>query len=177
MALQAIGDEQTRIILRVEGTVGAAELEGTAAGWRTQLRVLARFLSRPKEPRTSFAAMGSALVTREQAYAAFVLPGWLSDEPLPLQEGQRFSMHTLDGNLLSGTILSLVPGHEIALWCEELGGVVRMRSIPLADNRSRLLGLQVLRWGAAPQAEAIEQSLRHSAERLISLLEGPRGQA
>lgn len=172
-------DDKTGVRLSFAGEMSEDERAGTAAGWHTQLRLLDRFLSLPRARRESFAALGPAVVSIDRAYAAFARPvSWLSLEPIYLhEEGQAFAMTTVDGVPLSGDVLSLVEGRELGLWCRELNGVVRMRALPLAGGRARLLGLQVVRWGECENAHLIQESLRESVDRLLARLGGPTGTA
>jgi uncharacterized protein YndB with AHSA1/START domain len=184
VVMQGAGDSATDVSLSFEGAMSEDERLGTASGWHTQLRLLERYLALPPEPRESFSALGPAVVTMELAYEALAHPGrWLSQEDLHFQkEGQPYSITTMDSpgiesQRLSGEVLSLVEGRELALWCDELNGVVRLRAIPLAGGGARLLGVQVVRWGERPEALAIQESLRESVDRLVGLVGGPRGNA
>jgi uncharacterized protein YndB with AHSA1/START domain len=169
----------TDIALTFEGEMSEDEKQGTASGWHTQLRLLERYLSLPTKERVSFSALGPAIASIDRAYDAFAHPArWLSQEEIVFrEEGQAYSITTVEGVRIRGEVLSLVEGRELALWCEELGGVVRMRAIPLAGGRARLLGVQVVRWGERPAALQIQDSLKESVDRLVGLVGGPRGSA
>lgn len=178
--LKARAPDKTSVELSFTGLMSEDEQAGTAAGWHTQLRLLDRFLAQPLgQQRESFAALGPAVTSVERAYAAFVEPAsWLARDPIRfLAEGQGFALTTVDGMSLTGDVLSLVEGRELALWCDELNGVMRMRTIPLAGGRARLLGIQVVRWGHRESAHLIQESLRESVDRLIHLIGGPVGSA
>lgn len=182
--LRALRSDCTALTLHISGAPGEDERLGTAAGWYTQLRILERYLLLRPDSRTSFAAFGTAIVPLERAYEALSHPGaWLSREEMHLEaEGQPYAMSTRPdvdraSLTLSGEVLSLSFGRELACWCSELGGVIRLRALPLAAGRARLLGVQVIRWGETDNALAIEDALYAGVERLIDKLGGPNGNA
>ena len=182
--LRALTDQVTAITLTLTGDMNEDQRSGSAAGWHTQLRILERYLSLEPKPRTSFAAFGTAVLPLASVYDALSHPGrWLCREDLHLkQEGQRYAMTTVSadpdpGQSLSGDVVSLVGGRELALWCNELGGIIRMRSIPLAGGGARLVGVAVIRWGEQPAALALQDALRTGVDRLIASIGGPSGTA
>lgn len=182
--LQALGKHSTEIVLEVRAEMTEDETLGAAAGWHSQLRILERYLSLTRKARTSFSAFGSAVVSLGSAYDALSHPGrWLCNEDVScLSEGQPYSITTRPttasvGQRLSGTVLSLVEGRELALWCTELNGVIRLRALPLAGGRARLVGAQVIRWGEEEGACAIEAALQEGVDRLIGSIGVPAGSA
>ncbi len=184
VGLRAVSTQVTAITLSLSGEMSEDEQEGSAAGWHTQLRILERYLSLDPKPRSSFAALGTAVVPLASAYDALSHPGrWLCHPDIHFeQEAQRFAMTTRpsgqdSGVSLSGDVISLIEGRELALWCTELGGIIRMRAIALAGGRARLVGVQVIRWGEVPAALDIERALRAGVDRLIGAIGGPSGTA
>jgi hypothetical protein len=182
--MRALQPEVTALTLSLRGEMSDDEREGSAAGWHTQLRILDRYLSLDPKSRTSFAAFGTAVVPLTAAYDALSHPHrWLCEEEGHWNlEGQRFAITVMSaeqgpGRTLTGEVLSLVEGRELALWCTELGGVIRMRAIPLAGGRARLVGLQVIRWGEEPAALRIREELTAAVDRLIASFGGDSGSA
>jgi uncharacterized protein YndB with AHSA1/START domain len=171
--------EQTRLRLELRGPMSEDERAGTAAGWHTQMRIVERFLLEdPQGERHSFAALGPTVSSVQRICEHFVLPEWLSAAPPRLErEGQRDQWTTHEGLTLHTELISLVDGRELALWCEELAGVARFRSLPLARGLARLVGVQVVRWGEASLAHPVQECFRMGVDRLIGELGGSVGTA
>lgn len=170
-----------RVSLRIDGPMSVDEREGTCAGWHTQLRILDRFLSlQDPGPRQSFAILGPSVTTLERVFEHFIRPNaWLAGtETLSLgDEGQAYALTTPEGIALSGDVLSRAKRRELALWCSEIRGVLRMRALPLGGGIARLVGVQLSCWSDDARVEPLVASLQASVDRLLAMLGGPLGHA
>jgi uncharacterized protein YndB with AHSA1/START domain len=153
------------------------DLEGLRSSWTVSLAQLAHSVERhPGRRRSVEWLVRLTATTPETLHLYFTQPellrSWLGDADAPLVSGETFSWRLHGGTHLTGRVLALVPGRDIALSCDNLGdGVIVLRSIPHPlDEAQRLVAISVSQWGrpARTGVRIIEQ-LEASLRRLASL--------
>ena len=171
------------------GARGEEEREGTRAGWYTALRLCRLYLDRyAGRPRTTVAAVAPAAssprIAWPQLASAGGLAGWLASEAELGAEGEPARLVTRGGLELTGTVVSAAPPYQLALWLEQIAGVVSLRVISLGGAageltpRPLLVGAQASSWDPVrPAWRALAGELEGAVARLIDSLGGPRGGA
>lgn len=152
------------------------DVDGLRSSWTVSLAQLAHSVERhPGRRRHVEWAVRLATAAPETLHLYFTEPQllrlWLGDTPAPLVAGQSYqcSLHT--GTQLSGKVLALVPGRDVALTCDSLGeGVVILRSIPNPlDANQRIVAASVSQWGRPTRvASRLVEQLDAALGRLVN---------
>jgi len=174
----------TRVELTHEGFAAPvgndhSEREGTAAGWRVMLRVLAHYLAGGGgRRRESASAIAPVAVPLHTVGRLLFDPGerarWLTDRAALAAEGERFTLREPDGASLSGRVIALAAPFEIALSWEEIDGVLILRAIQVAPGGPVLAVAQA--WSWSPE-RAAWGAARGTIERVLARLVSAAGGA
>jgi uncharacterized protein YndB with AHSA1/START domain len=130
------------------------DVDGLRSSWTVSLAQLAHSVERhPGRRRHVDWAVRLATAAPETLHLYFTEPEllrlWLGEADAALQPGgsYRCTLHT--GAQLTGKVLALVPGRDVALTCDNLGeGVIILRSIPNPlDAGLRIVAASVSQWG------------------------------
>jgi uncharacterized protein YndB with AHSA1/START domain len=147
------------------------DVDGLRSSWTVSLAQLAHSVERhPGRRRHVDWAVRLATAAPETLHLYFTEPEllrlWLgeTDGPLRVGDSYRCMLHT--GTQLTGKVLALVPGRDVALTCDNLGeGVIIFRSIPNPlDTNLRIVAASVSQWGrptrlASRLAEQLDAAL------------------
>lgn len=181
LELSARGDE-TLVSVSFGGFRDADERAGAEAGWTAQLAVLRHYLEHHfASPRRIAAAAGPLAASREDVFERVGTPAglasWLGDVSIAA-DGDWLAVHTPDGPVLGGAVLATAAPHELVLASEDLGGILRLRCLPLAGARWTLAAAVLSTWNAdAASHLAAEVALRAAMTRLVGDLGGPAASA
>jgi uncharacterized protein YndB with AHSA1/START domain len=176
-----------RVSLTHSGLGGTDDIEGFRSSWRVALAVLAHSLEvhRGRQRRASW-FLSRARTSARTAHMYFTAPeglsAWLSRGSGVPREGETYSMTTLGGAPMSGRVLAVEDGRDVAIsWQEADDSVLVFRSLPSPARRDeRILAACWSRWMApnsrredgvrqveAKQTEAeLERSVRRLAREL-----------
>lgn len=130
------------------------DVEGLRSSWTVSLAQLAHSVERhPGRRRHVDWAVRMTAAAPETLHLYLTEPQllrqWLGDAPSGLQLGQPYQWTLHAGTQLTGRVLALVPGRDVALSCDNLGeGVIVFRSIPSPhDAGVRMIAASVSQWG------------------------------
>jgi len=177
-----------RVSLTHSGLSATDDIEGFRSSWRVALAVLAHSIEahRGRQRRTAWLlarARTSARIARLYFTEPEGLSAWLARGPGIPGEGEGYSMTTLDGRPMSGRVLTVEGGRDVALsWNEADDSVLVFRSLPSPTHRDeRILASCWSRWTAPssrhegalgePEVKQIEAELERSMRRLASELD------
>lgn len=176
----------TRVELTHEGFAAPggnddSEREGTAAGWRVMLRVLAHYLAGGGgRRRESAAAVAPVAVPLDAVGRLLFDPDerarWLTDGAALAVEGERFALREPDGASLSGHVIALAAPFEIALSWDEIDGVLTLRAIQVAPGGPVLAVAQAWSWSPERVAWGTARgTIERALARLVSVAGGAPG--
>jgi hypothetical protein len=177
-----------RVFLTHSGLSEADDIEGFRSSWRVALSVLAHSIEvhRGRQRRATWLlarARTSARIARLYFTEPEGLSAWLARGAGIPGEGEAYSMTTLDGRPMSGHVLAVEGGRDVALsWDEADDSVIVFRSLPSPTHRDeRILAACWSRWAAPssrhegalgePEAKEIEAELERSVRRLARELD------
>jgi uncharacterized protein YndB with AHSA1/START domain len=173
------------------GAAGDDEREGTRAGWRVMLRVLAHYLAggpgRQRECAAVMAPVAAPLAAIGELLQGELLhrperrAAWLgADSPLAA-EGERFALRGPGGLRVTGRVLALAPPFQLALSWDEVDGVLVLRAIQVAGGAQSgavLAGAQAWSWSPGGAAwQSARAALADAVARLVGAAGGARGSA
>jgi uncharacterized protein YndB with AHSA1/START domain len=152
----------SRVVLEVgDGSVSLThsglgpndDREGFWSSWRVALAVLAHSVeAHPGMQRRATWFLGRARTSTRIARVYFTEPeglsAWLARGSGIRNEGEAYSMTTLDGSALTGRVLALEGGRDVALsWLEADDSMLVFRSLPSSTNKDeRILAVCWSRW-------------------------------
>ena len=160
------------------------ERDGTAAGWRVMLRVLAHYLAGRAGRRRECAAVLAPVIASLRAVGELLhdpdrRAAWLTDGETPaLGEGEPYQLRFAGGAALSGRVIAVAPPFELALGWEEVDGVLVLRAIQIAPGGPVLACCQA--WSWAPERDAwrsARATLEGAVARLVAAAGGATGGA
>jgi uncharacterized protein YndB with AHSA1/START domain len=175
MALD-LADE--RVTLDVTGCTTEDEAQGSAAAWRVSLATMAHYVEHHADQQRHVSwAVRPAEASAGAAYMCFtdaeLLGAWLGNTSGPIDKpGQRFSLELASGATMTGRVLALTPGRDLALsWHEQDHSVLALRTLPSPrKSGERLLVLAWSRWNATGAGRAIWSDFEAALGRLGRLL-------
>lgn len=143
------------------GLESGENVDGLRSSWTVSLAQLAHSVVRhPGRRRHVDWAVRLTKAAPETLHLYFtesqLLRLWMGEtlDSLRPDEPYRWTLHS--GTQLSGRVLAMVPGGDVALSCDTLGeGVIVLRSIPGPQNDGvRLIAASISQWGRPARAAA-----------------------
>jgi uncharacterized protein YndB with AHSA1/START domain len=136
------------------GVEPGEDVEGLFSSWTASLAQLAHSIERHPGRRRSVEWMVRTTSAAPETLHLFftqpaLLRSWLGEAARPLALGETYEWTMHSGTRLTGRVLALVPGRDVALSCDNLGdGLIVLRSIPNPlDKRARFVAASVSQWG------------------------------
>lgn len=130
------------------------DVDGLRSSWTVSLAQLAHSVERhPGRRRHVEWAVRVATAAPETLHLYFTEPElmrlWLGDSDGPLRRGENYQCTLHSGVQLTGKVLALVPGRDVALTSDDLGeGVIVLRSLPNPmEPKLRIVAASVSQWG------------------------------
>ena len=153
------------------------DVEGLSSSWQISLAQLAHSIERHPGRRRSVEWLVRTTSARpETLHLYFTQPelqkSWLAEAEAPLRVGEPYAWTLQSGIRLTGRVLALVPGRDVALSCDNLGdGIIVLRSIPNPlDDGMRIIAISVSQWGRpARTGTRIVEQLSLALPRLANL--------
>jgi len=161
----------TQLAVEQAGLASLEDAAGSQSGWTIGLAVMCEYLERHfGKNRESFAVLASARGGRAAIRDLLQQPSWLAERaPRLVSVGTPLALDLIDGSTVTGQVIADT-GHEVALRCDEIDGVIALRAFP-AGAGTWLVGAQVSSWAgdrATEQLSALRHALVSGVERLVS---------
>ncbi len=169
--------EPGRVTLVQRGLEPDDDIEGLRSSWQLALAQLAHCVERhPDRQRRVEWLVRQATASPQLVYLALTDPHlckWLCRAGGIAAQGKRYELTLPQGPRLAGTVLTNVPGRDIALTCDAAGDAVLVfRTLPSpADPDARLIAAVWSEWGPPRElADEIIEAVDACLEQLVSLL-------
>jgi uncharacterized protein YndB with AHSA1/START domain len=169
--------EPGRVTLVQRGLEAEDDVEGLHSSWQLALAQLAHCIERhPTRQRRVEWLVRQVHTSPQLVYLALTDPHlcrWLCRSGGITAQGERYELTLPQGIVLSGKVMTNVPGRDIALTCDAAGeAVLVFRTLPSpTDPAARLIAAVWSEWGPPRElADEIIEAVDACMEQLVSLL-------